>query len=176
MPLGLPLGQCRFKAGYFYWYACEQFNLAKGALLNTHDEYHRTPRVLGVDDWAFRKGNTYGIILVDLESNKPVDLLPDREAGTLEKWLKSHPGVEIISRDRAGSYAQGAGAGAPGAVQVADRWHLLKNLGDALKRMLDKHNRELRLAAEDIAEAKRKKEVEAQGNDKRTQGKQAGLL
>lgn len=136
-------------------------------LLNTDDEYHRTPRTLGVDDWAFRKGDTYGTILVDLENNKPVDLLPDREAATLEKWLKSHPGVEIISRDRAGSYAQGAGAGAPDAIQVADRWHLLKNLGDALKRMLDKHNQELRLAAVDIAEAKRKKEVEAEGKSQK---------
>lgn len=136
-------------------------------VLNANDEQFNSPRALGVDDWAFRKGNTYGTILVDLEKNKPIDLLPDREAATLEKWLKDHPGVEIISRDRAGSYAQGAKAGAPNAIQVADRWHLLKNLGDALKRMLDRHNRELRLAAEDIVKAKRKKEMLAKEKDQK---------
>lgn len=119
-----------------------------------------TPKVLGVDDWAFRKGNTYGTILVDLEKRKPIDLLPDREASTLEAWLKDHPGVEIISRDRSSAYSSGARAGAPDAIQVADRWHLLKNLGEALKRMLDTHNRELRLAAKDIAQAKRDQETE----------------
>ncbi len=128
-------------------------------VLNTDDEQINTPRVLGVDDWAFRKGNNYGTILVDLEKNKPVDLLPNREAATLEKWLKAHPGVEIISRDRASAYSQGAKAGAPDAIQVADRWHLLKNLGDALKKMLDRYNKELRLAAEDIAKAERKEKM-----------------
>jgi hypothetical protein len=136
-------------------------------ILNTDDEPVNTPSVLGVDDFAFRKGNTYGTILVDLEKNKPIDLLPDREGATLEKWLKDHPGVEIISRDRAGSYAQGAKAGAPDAIQVADRWHLLKNLGDALKRMLDQHNRELRLAAEDVAKAERKKELQDKKRDQK---------
>jgi transposase len=136
-------------------------------VLNTDDEHVNTPRVLGVDDWAFRKGNRYGTILVDLEKNKPIDLLPDREAATLEKWLKDHPGVEIISRDRASAYSQGAKAGAPDAIQVADRWHLLKNLGDALKKMLDRYNKELRLAAEDIAKTERKKEMEAKKNDKK---------
>lgn len=98
-----------------------------------------TPRVLGVDDWAMRKGQTYGTILVDLEQGTVVDLLPDRTAEGLEAWLKAHPGIEIISRDRAEAYALGASNGAPDAIQVADRWHLLKNLTDAIYKILQKH-------------------------------------
>jgi transposase len=87
------------------------------------------PRVLGVDDWAWKKGHRYGTILCDLEAGKVVDLLPDREAGTLATWLREHPGTEIVSRDRASAYAKAARKAVPRAVQIADRWHLLRNLG-----------------------------------------------
>jgi transposase len=104
-------------------------------------------RVLGVDDWAFAKGRRYGTILVDLECHQPIDLLPNREAKTLATWLQAHPGIEIIARDRSSEYAAGIAEGAPAAVQVADRWHLLKNLGDMVQRVVESHRAALRKAA-----------------------------
>jgi transposase len=100
--------------------------------------------VLGVDDWAWRKGRRYGTILVDLERRSVVDRRPDRGADTLAAWLADHPGVSVVVRDRAGAYADGA---APDAIQVADRFHLLRNGSDALRTVLDQHHRDLRAAA-----------------------------
>lgn len=104
-------------------------------------------RVLGVDDFAFRKGHHYGTILCDLERRCPVDLLPERSAEALCDWLKEHPEVEVLSRDRADDYIRGATAGAPQAEQVADRWHLLRNLRDALKGTVDRHHADVQAAA-----------------------------
>ena len=112
-----------------------------------------TPRVIGVDDWAFRRGQHYGTIICDLEQPRTIDLLPDRQAETLEAWLKAHPSVEIVARDRAGAYADGIRKGAPKAIQVADRFHLLCNCSDALKEVFDRKHREVRRAFEAAASA-----------------------
>jgi transposase len=98
-----------------------------------------TPQVLGVDDWAYKKRQTYGTVLIDLERRRPLALLPDREAKTFALWLQAHPGVGVITRDRSRAYADGAQQGAPDALQVADRFHLRQNLAEALDQVFTAH-------------------------------------
>jgi transposase len=104
----------------------------------------QTPKMLGVDEFAFRRGKTYGTLLINLENGTPVDLLPDRQATTLATWLKNHPGVQLISRDRAGEFALGAKQGAPEALQTADRFHVLRNLTETVECVLGRHRKALK--------------------------------
>ncbi|GAB5518599.1 MAG: hypothetical protein RhofKO_08500 [Rhodothermales bacterium] len=93
------------------------------------------PTVVGVDDWAWRKGHHYGTLLVDLEKHRVLDLLPDRTAATLATWLKARPSIQVLTRDRSTEYAAGMHAGVPGALQVANRWHLLRNVSQMTERL-----------------------------------------
>ena len=106
------------------------------------DRNATTPvRVAGIDDWSWRKGSTYGAIVVDLERREVVDVLPDRSAAATANWLRGRPEVEVVSRDRCGLFAQGAREGAPQARQVADRFHLLQNFQQAIERQLSRAGR-----------------------------------
>ncbi|BAR63326.1 transposase (plasmid) [Bradyrhizobium diazoefficiens] len=130
-------------------------------------ESPEAPRVIGIDDWAWRKGLRYGTIICDLERNRVIDLLPDRNADTVASWLGRHPGIEVIARDRAGIYSEGARRGAPDAAQVADRFHLLQNLGEALRLAVGRHRKAVGAAgkamiAEMIGNNKARRELSAE--------------
>jgi transposase len=105
----------------------------------------KVPKLLGVDDFAFRRGRQYGTILVDLEQHQPIALLADRKAETLAEWLLQHPGVEVLSRDRSKVYRSGMSQGAPNALQVADRFHLVQNLAETLEKVLSSYSDDLKV-------------------------------
>lgn len=133
---------------------CRRLHLSAGrskllGLLEAPPVPKHAPRVLGVDEFAFRKGCTYGTVLVDVEAGRVVDVLPDRTAETFADWLRAHPGVEIICRDRATAYTRAIREAAPHAVEVADRWHLLQNLSAAVEKTCHQHRDCLRKHAED---------------------------
>ena len=110
-------------------------------------------QAVGVDDWAWRRGHYYGTIIVDLETHRVVDLLPERSADSVAQWLDQHPGITVVSRDRSELYARGITQGAPGAVQVVDRFHLVSNLREALEAFCLAHPLVLKEAAAKTAQA-----------------------
>jgi transposase len=114
-----------------------------------------TVHVLGIDDWSYKRGQTFGTILVDLERHRVIDLLPDRTAETVKSWLERHPEIEVISRDRASSYAEAARQGAPQALQVADRFHLVKNMREKVQELLARRRNYLPFVQEALPSAGR---------------------
>ncbi|MGY2896926.1 transposase, partial [Deinococcus sp. UYEF24] len=105
-----------------------------------------TIKRIGVDDFAFKRGAFYGTLIIDLETGKPIEVLRDRTATTLVAWLQQHPAIELATRDRSTEYARGLNEGAPQAQQVLDRWHLIKNLREALERQVQWHQDDMHLA------------------------------
>lgn len=108
----------------------------------------RAPQVLGVDEFAFRRGRRYGTILVDVERHQVVDVLPDRTSETLAAWLREHPGAQVVCRDRASAYTRAIKEAAPNATEVADRWDLLRNLSLAVEQVCHQHRACLRKYAD----------------------------
>jgi len=103
-----------------------------------------SPRIVGIDDWSWKRRLRYGTLICDLESNKPIDVLPDRSVETVSVWFENHPTVEIVSRDRSSEYAAAIKKGAPQALQVADLWHIGKNLADTVSTLLARCRAEIR--------------------------------
>jgi len=117
------------------------------------DEPGPPPRYVGIDDWACKKGQRYGTIVIDLERQRVIDLLPGRDGEALTEWLRKNPQVEVITRDRWPAYAKAASEAAPQATQVADRWHLLKNLREAVENVFARLSPEIRAAASSVEES-----------------------
>ncbi|MEM8717605.1 MAG: ISL3 family transposase, partial [Cyanobacteria bacterium P01_G01_bin.4] len=156
--MGLALGgvaaaRLSFQLGYGY-----SRNTILRAISKLSLPVTTTPEILGVDDFAFGKGHQYGTILVDLGTHQPIALLPDRTAGTLASWLKEHPGVKILSRDRSKAYRRGMSDGAPDAIQVADRFHLLQNLEEALEKVFQGQIQQLKQVEQQQIQAKQASE------------------
>ena len=111
--------------------------------------------VVGIDDWAIARGHHYGTIMVDLVKRCPIELVDGRDTTSVIPWLEQHPAIEVIARDRASAYADAARKAAPDAQQVADRWHLMANMCEAVERLLLRHSGKLREAARLVGEAMR---------------------
>ena len=125
-----------------------------------------TPRIIGIDDWAFRKGRTYGTIIADHELGKPIDLLPSSAGDDVKAWLAQYPSIEIVTRDRSGEYRDAITQALPEATQIADRWHLLKNMTETIQRHISKRYKSLRQsmakrAQEDVVDLNYRKWREA---------------
>lgn len=104
----------------------------------------KQPRVLGIDDWAHFKGVSYGTVLIDMETSRPIDLLSSRESADLKGWLAKYPGAEIVIRDRSGTYSSAINEVCPDAIQIADRFHLVMNLSNALDKYFKSVSKEIR--------------------------------
>lgn len=134
------------------------------------------PKVIGIDDWSMRKGHNYGTLIVDLEQRCPIDVLPERTAESVEQWLKAHPTVEIVCRDRYPNFIEGIQAGAPDATQIADRWHLLKNISALLQRVCSGFNQELQAVADQLADISAQTDEAAPAETKKTLSKRQKLF
>jgi transposase len=112
----------------------------------------QSPRVVGIDDWSWKRGLRYGTLICDLETNKPIDVLPDRSVPTVSAWFEERPSIEIVSRDRSSEYAAAISKGAPQALQVADLWHIVKNLSESVQILLARCRAEIRRGPQTQAE------------------------
>jgi len=130
----------------------------KATLLVTPEPFTK----IGLDDFAFRRGRTYGTLIVNLETHRLIDVLPDRTVATVSAWLAAHPDIEVISRDRASDYASAATIGAPQALQVCDRWHLLRNLSEYVTTFLARMRAQIRKASHSLAPPREKDPLEDQ--------------
>jgi len=119
------------------------------------------PRIIGLDDWAYKRRLRYGTLICDLERNQPIDLLPDRSVETVSAWLKKYPSIDIVSRDGSSEYASAIRQGAPQARQVSDRWHLVKNLAECVSVQLAESLAELRRAEQTTARSGKKEARQA---------------
>lgn len=123
-------------------------------VINTPETKQSGSPHVGIDEWAWHRGHRYGTLIVNLDTHRPLVLLPGRDQRTLATWFRKYPEIQIVSRDRSGVYATAAREGAPQARQVADRWHLLKNIGDAPERMMYRHIPLIRLVASELSPKK----------------------
>lgn len=103
-----------------------------------------TPTAVGIDDWAYKKRLCYGSVVVDLEKNRIIDVLRDREEKTVTEWMQRYPGIKVVSRDRYINFANAVSKALPHAISVADRWHLIKNLGDSIQKVLEREQSALK--------------------------------